>query len=564
MSRVLFGGKTLREPTAAAQLRIGTQPAVNPNATNRVAVIGPADGGLPNTLYTFNSYAEAREVLRGGDSLKAISYIFSPSPAFNGAAQVDFIRADQATSATKSFNDSGAKVAFTVTSVDKGVWTNGIQVQVTAQSTDRILTVKVPSPAIQTGTDGVGTATGSYFDSPTAKFISKGAKVGDAILVTSNNYTGVTVYTIASVVSETRVTITETVTSASALTWQHVQYNRTQVSPAIAPVGGTNNVNASFVNWLNDNCGDVITATLGAADALTASATTGNSPLTGGTVTAMTNTEITSALVLLRSRQVNHLYVARACGSQGGELNFAGLLTGHILNDAEIPAIAYIGAKADTTVANAKTYAGTLNSGRVVYLFQTAFDASLDGLSTEEVPGYLLAAKVAGLAAGLATETPLTRKPLSILGLKALPSNAVLDKATREDLLASGICHVYQPAGTNTFVINQGITTLQKNNELWDQATSSSSEISLMRIVDAILTDLRLSAADTFVGSTATLAKPVVEHFVQSYLESQVGSLLQGYSSVTVTQNQDKWFVNFGIIPNYPVNFVLITGTVIA
>lgn len=633
MSRVLFGGKALREPTAASRLRVGVQPAVNPNATNRVAVIGPADGGVPQQVYTLGSFADAQDVLRGGDSLRAISYIFNPSPAFQGAAEIDFIRADQATAGTLDLTDSDVspKVAFTVTSVDRGDWVNGIQVRVTdtfvgsgtvtvattsltfsasqdgvidvgdtvtvgansytisarvsgtvwtisggsaatdqawsyTSLTKRGLVVKVPGATIQNATDGIASTSGSdqLFSSPTAKFITRGAKTGDAIVIRASDASTVTIYTIAQVVSETQVKVTETVTPGSALIWSHVSYIRTQESPQIVAVPGSVNVNANFVTWLNDNAGDVLTAALGAPDALLVEATTGNNPLLGGTVTAMTLQDIEDALVLLRTRQVQHIYVARACGTGAGELSFAGALTGHILNEAETPALAYVGAAASKTVEDAISYAGVLNSGRLVYVMQSIYDSAIDGLGTEEVPGYLAAAKVAGLAAGLPAQTPLTRKPIAMLGLVPLPGGRVLDKRTREELLAAGILHFYQPTGSNTFVINQGVTTLQKNDTLWDATTATSSEISLMRIVDSILTDLRLSAADTFIGATSTLAKPVVEHFVQSYLQSQVGDLLQSYESVTVTQNQDTWYVQFGIVPAYPINFVLITGTVIA
>lgn len=569
MSKVLFGGKALREPTAASRLRIGVQPAVNPNATNRVAVIGPSEGGLPHTdgaaaLYTFSSYQEAKDVLRSGDSLRAINYIFNPSPAFPGAAQVDFIRADQATAASKAIVDATGgtpKTAFTVTSVDKGTWVNGIMVQVAGASTTRTVTVKIPGATVQSGSDGVGTVSGSIISSPTAKFLSRGAAVGDIILArTSAASTTVYVYTIATITSETEVTVTEAVTAGTNLLWTHFKAPVSRVSPALTALPGATNINQNIVNWINDNCGDVVTAAMGASDATLVAATTGNNPLTGGTVTAATLTEIENSLDLIQAREVNHIYVAAACGDEAGEINFAGTLAGHILNDADIPALAYVGGKLDTTQANAIAYAGLVNSARVVYCYQTFYDNSVDGLTVEELPGYLLAAKVAGLAAGLEAQVPLTRKQLNLLGVKG----TALTKAQREALLDAGVLHVFQPAGTNTYVINQGLTTLQANDSLWDAASSSSSEISLMRIVDAVLTDLRTSAASTFIGQTSTLAKPVVEHFAQSYLQSQVGGLLQSYSGVSVTQVQDKWYVQFGMVPAYPINFVLITGTVVA
>lgn len=566
MSRVLFGGKALREPTAASLLRIGVQPAVNPNATNRVAVLGPSEGGLPygdgaGAVYTFSSYQEALEVLRSGDSLKAINSIFNPSTAFPGAAQVDFVRAEQATAASRAFLDATTNTALTVTTVDKGEYTNGFWVGIAAgtDSTKRVITIKAPGKTIDTGTDGVLSAVASdyFFESASAAFVSNGASAGDVIVIRNAGATTVTHYTIREVLSETRVQLNETVAGASAQIWTHTKYARTQVSPELAATAVTGAINQNLVDWINANAGDILVATVGAAGTTIAAAAT--AALTGGSVTAGVLGDIEGSLALIETREVQHIYVARACGTGAGEINFAGALTGHILNNAEIPAMAYIGAAADKTDAAAITYAGVLNSARLVYVHQTAIDTAIDGLGTEEIPGFLLAAKVAGLAAGLPAQTPLTRKSINILGLK----NPNLTKATREALLDAGILHVYQPAGSTTFVINQGITTLQNNDELWDATTASSSEISLMRIVDSILTDLRLSAGETFIGQTSTLAKPVVEHFVQSYLQSQVGGLLQSYSGVTVTQNQDTWYIQFGIVPAYPINFVLITGTVI-
>lgn len=574
MSRVLFGGKVLREPTAAAQLRVGVQPSVNPNATNRVAVIGPSDGGLPNTKYTFSSFAEAREILRGGDGLKAVANVFNPSPVYGGAAQIDFIRAQAATAATLNLMDAtggSPLIAVTLTSKDMGLWTNGIQVTVAAGVTDssaRVLTVKVPSIAIQKGTDGVlSSASNVYsFSSPSAKFLSRGAKIGDAVQVSGQTAANLSVMTIKSITSETTVVLNETPapTSATGLTWQHFQYGRVQVSPEIQAMPGSTNINTNIVTWVNTYCADVLSAVLGVGGsaATMAIATGAINAMAGATETALTNNDITAALTVLRTADVRHITVAKACGTEGTELEFAGLLRGHLLSDAERPAIGYIGAKADKTIAAAITYAGTLNSARLVYCPDTGYDAALDGLSTDEVPGYLIAAKAAGLAAGLPPQTPLTRKPLALLGLKAFPTGQ-RDKATRESMLQAGCFVLFQPSGSNTIVVNQGLTTLQANDSVWDLASSSSSEISLMRIVDTILDDLRQSAAATFVGSVATLTKPVVEHFVQAYLDSQVGGLLASYNVPTITQNQDKWMISFGMVPNYPVNFILLTGTVI-
>jgi hypothetical protein len=266
---------------------------------------------------------------------------------------------------------------------------------------------------------------------------------------------------------------------------------------------------------------------------------------------------------LARTLNVQHIYVARACGGAGDELEFSGLVRGHILNNAEVPSIGYLGAGLDETVAQAITYAGSLNSAKLVYCTQSIIDSTLDGLSTEKIGGYFLAAKVCGLAAGLPPQTPLTRKEIDIRGIATVAADLPLDRTKRENLLAAGVLHVFQQPGTSTFVINQGITTIQKQDNLWDPATATSPEISLNRIANTLLYSLQKSAQNAFIGTTASIGRAVVENFVRSYLEDQRGLLITDWKNLVVTQVADQWQVTFGFIPNNPINYVLIVGTVI-
>jgi hypothetical protein len=560
MSKVLFNGKVLREPRAATQLRVGIPPTVNPDATNRVLVIGPSEGGLPvadNTVYTFSNHADARDILRSGDALRAIRMIFNPSPSFGGAAQVDFIRMDQATASSLIIADGTAGTALTLTSKDKGTWTNLLRVSLaagTAVPANRVLTVQVPDTAIQSGTDGVVTGT-TTFTSVTAKFKSRGAKAGDYLWL-SNGTAGAQVFAIVSVDSETQVTLAGA-TAGTGVSWFHYTYSRTQVSPELP-------TNTELALWIQSELADVLSVTVGAGTLAAVLATPKN--LTGGTVTAGTNTQITQALALARDLDVRHIFVARTCGTtaaDASQLDFGGLLSGHIANDAEVPAHAYVGAAANLTNANAKIYAGLLNNARLVYCSQTIIDRTEDGLSVEELPGMFLAAKVCGLAAGLPAQTPLTRKPIDVQGIKVLVADGKLDRVKREDLLKAGVCHVFQAPGTTTWVINQGIATIQKQDLLWDASTSSSPEISLTRIADTLLYNMRKSAQEQFIGTTASLGKAVVENWARSYLESERGNLITDWRNLVVIQNADQWEVQFGFIPNNPINYVLITGTVI-
>jgi hypothetical protein len=571
LSRILFNGKVLREPRAASRLRVGLPPTVNPNSTNRVLVIGSADGGLPvadQKVYTFNNILEATAVLRGGDSLRSIDMIFNPSSEFAGAGQVDFIRSDDATAGTLNLKDTAGSPVNTIllTSVDKGTWVNGIQVSVATSSSDRKVTVKIPSPVIQSGADGVLTNVAStyFLESATAKFITKGARIGDAIAMSGQTDTSLGVFTIKAIVSETKVQLTETPapTTGATLTWSHFVYGRTLTSPVLTQSGDTSNPNQNIINWLNTNFSDVLTASQVAAGIFVA-ATAAARNLTGGTVSNQTTTgNITLALALARDLNVQHIYTAKACGTQGGETDFAGLISGHILNDAEVPAIGYVGGTTDLTMTNAITYAGAINNGKMMYCYQTVLESTVDGLSTEYLGGYFLSARICGLVAGLPPQTPATRKSVNIRGIKVITADGKLDRAKRELLLAAGICHVFQQPGTTPFVVNQDVTTLQKQDSLWDASTATASVAQLNRISDNLLYNLKASADKAFIGS-AGIPKSVVENFVRSYLESERGNLIVDWRNIVVSQVLDTWDIGFSFIPSYATDYITITGVVV-
>ncbi len=552
MSKLNFDGRVFREPRVVSKLRIGLPPTANPEATNRVLVIGPSEGGLPvgdDKVYTFGNVSEAREVLRSGDALRAIGFIFNPSPTFRGAGEVDFIRSDTAVAASTTLSD-GTGAALTITSVDKGTWNNLIQVTVAVSGAGRTITAKIPDLSIQSGADAA--LVGSVLTSASAKFKSRGARIGDYIYL-GNGTAGSNIFTILTVDSETQVTLATAPTAGTGVTWNHFVYASTLTSETL-------NTNSDIAGWITANLGAVLTATVGTA--VLPIAATKN--LSGGTVTIGGTAEITSSLTLARDLDVQHIYVARACGAGAGELEFAGLVRGHILNDAEVPAIGFIGAGIGETSDQAVIYAATLNSARLVYCYQNVLEPTLDGLTTETLGGFMLAAKACGLAAGLPPEVPLTRKPINVLGLVPATGDSGLDKTKREKLLKAGVFHVFQQPGTNEFVVNQGISTLQKQDNLWDNSTSTSPEISLMRSADNLLYSLKKTADTAFIGSNASIGKATVENFTRSFLESQRGLLLIDWKNIVVTQSGDQWRVEFGFVPNYPVNYIIVIGTVIA
>ncbi|HWQ09992.1 MAG TPA: hypothetical protein VN436_12820 [Holophaga sp.] len=123
------GGTRIVRPGVIPIINASAMVPLNGEAYGDPGVIGPADGGIPGKVYTFSSFSEAQDTLRGGAILSYLSRIFRPSPDLAGAAEVKVVRIGSPTQATL------AAAGLTFTSIDYGRHTNGISLIISAGST---------------------------------------------------------------------------------------------------------------------------------------------------------------------------------------------------------------------------------------------------------------------------------------------------------------------------------------------------------------------------------------------------------------------------------------------
>ncbi len=289
----------------------------------------------------------------------------------------------------------------------------------------------------------------------------------------------------------------------------------------------------------------------------TATGTTGGYVnFSGGTAPAMTGTTIQDALDLIVAEDVNFVFI---CSTDAAH-HALGLA--HCMS-AETPRIMFCGGPAGETTTQVKARAVALNSERAVLCWPgVLIPTEGSGVIATHSPMYF-AALCCGLAAAVSPEIPLTRKAVICNGFEQLTE--VMTRARREDLIKSGVLfgRYIEEQG---YVINQGINTIQKNDQLWNYIERTSPEISLVRTRDQIGREFSKGAEKLGVGGNIQIITPaVVEGFSKRTLKGFVQrNLIITFSEPVILQEADYYDISFTWDGNNPINFMLSTGTVVS
>jgi hypothetical protein len=85
---VFFNGREIISPATSSIVDDRAMYNKNLAVGNVLAIVGKSEGGRPNYALRFGSPAEARDVLRSGEALKAIEKAFDPSAQTVGPSEV--------------------------------------------------------------------------------------------------------------------------------------------------------------------------------------------------------------------------------------------------------------------------------------------------------------------------------------------------------------------------------------------------------------------------------------------------------------------------------------------
>lgn len=131
---VFFNGRLWVTPAVMSLVDDSRMYNKNLSVGNVLCIIGRSEGGAPLTPIYLSSPYEAKEVLRGGELLKACEKAFDPSSQTVGPSQIIAIRVNPAVQATGELRDTGGNVALSLKSEDYGKYTSGIRLKVEAAS----------------------------------------------------------------------------------------------------------------------------------------------------------------------------------------------------------------------------------------------------------------------------------------------------------------------------------------------------------------------------------------------------------------------------------------------
>lgn len=572
-----FDNRILRTPQAASKIEVGVAAKGSPDSTGRVLVIGESEGGIINQINWFDSPITAKEVLRSGDTLRSIGYIFDPSTQRPGAEKVGFIRAQ---AALQSAIDLGS---LSFKSIDYGTWVNAIKIKTEAASQDagdntKItidyagnqeigdnlgLAVTVQSTTSETdakieitaadhiiGTDGASGTENTIFDFDfTDSNYNTVGKVVAAINALSTWTCSVYSYApngVGGLNSTVLNTLAATSCKGSAVNLKAFPFIVKQFIDSIS----------TFVTATVETDGTKITVN----DALTA--------MTGGTAPAMDASAVSNALTLAEPSNIRTVFI------QSDQASVHAQVDAHCgLSTIKSPRKGVFGGANQTTLAlsltDTATRAVNLNSARSILVACGITDFKLDGSGTEALPPVFFAAKVAGLRAGLPLHEPMTYKTFRCQGLQYDYSLSNTDT-----LIGSGVLAPVFKDGIG-FIVAAGVNTLQDNVQLWSSSADASPEDSLERIKDEINFNIERTAERIFIGGNVGIGRETIIDFIETILnqavddgwlaenDSDPDNILPAWEGVDAVRLTDGWHTSWAGRGNNPFNFFLNSGTIV-
>ena len=177
------------------------------------------------------------------------------------------------------------------------------------------------------------------------------------------------------------------------------------------------------------------------------------------------------------------------------------------------------------------------------------------------------AAMTLGRIAGLPPQVPGTFKDLD------MDADAHdLTEKERKIALQKGVLHTKYDSVSGMFIINQAVSSIQKNKYMVN-TDGTSYEISIKRIANQLNKELVYNATSQLLRdpkgvNRGTLNPGAIIEWTKGFLSSktandQQDNLILSFQQVTCVVQGDAYLINYGFIPNFPVNKLLFTGVML-
>lgn len=552
---VFFNGRLWVSPATMSVVDDSAMYNKNASVGNVLAIIGKADGGEPFKALSFGSAQEARAVLRGGLSLKAIEKAFDPSSETAGPSTVIFVRVNPATQASLDLLDSAGAVAISLKSQGYGKFANQIRVKIENGS---VSGKKVTS---QFGNDyfSIDNLARNCFS---VQYTGTGT---EATLSTDNANLNLIVDSVVTTISlsdyPTVGQLVDRINAQDGFTASVLDANSEK--PTLNGLDGFNGANVktsaltvtgnlqAVVDWINGTGEGFVTATRGA----TSTKVPVNIPFTylsGGSDGTTTTSNWQSGFDALQAVDVQWVVPV------SGEAAIHAMADSHcayMSNIARMERRSIVGGDTNVIDDAAIVAAKALNSDRTSYTHLGMYDYDDAGKLTL-YPAYIMAALLAGAFSGVNPGTALTNRTLKIRGIERKLRNP-----TDTDKLINGGVLAVEDTPRGYKCVKSITTWLANTNYNRVEVSVGVACDFVSRNVRNILDDLRGKKGSPAILSEAvsrtdsilrTLAMP--EPMGPAVI---VGDKINpAYKNITASLEGDVLRVEFQCSPVIPVNYI--------
>lgn len=561
---VFFNGRLLVTPTVETQIYdMGLATAHPGRAGNIPAILGTSEGGLPKVPQFFDSPITARRTLRGGELLRAVEMAFNPSAESGSPSRVCTVRVEAAVQSTLMLKDAAANDVILLTATDYGAHTNNIKVTIGAGTqTGKIVTVqhdnnyfvrdnltRTPLSVLYTGIEATATvtvnATQMLLHAPAGTLVST---------LTLANYS--TVRALCDAINA--------VTGFSSMALMPGEPVAGQLDGLVATTCKTTSkaIKADLqvvVDWFNTAARDLVTAArqpgaLAPPAALTATylagGSNGDAPINQDwqdAFDALQGVDIQYVVPLSSTDSIHYMADAHVQFMSGpGKSERRAFVGGPVIEGT-----------AASGILAAQEDAMALNSDRTAYCYPPIL-ALDDDDNLVPMPGYFLAAQIAGGFGAMNPGHTMTNKVLHLRGLDPVVE-AIYDSDT---LIESGILGVRKTR--RGYIVSKACPTWLSNDNY------NRVEISTGIALDYVARTVR-EALEIFVGRKAS---PITLHEALSMTDSVLRDLARPepvglgvivgdeanppYRNITAEIQGDILRVWFECNPVIPINYVLI------
>lgn len=552
---VFFNGRLWETPATMSLVDDSAMYNKNASVGNVLALIGKAEGGAPFKELRFGSYAEAKAVLRSGESLKAIEKAFDPSSETGSPVTIVFVRVNPATQAALTLKDASGTAVIDLLTDGFGKFANSVKVKIESAS------VAGKKVTTQFGND-------YYSEDNVARncfsIAYTGAGANPTASVTASQVTLVVggVSTVLDLADYP--TVTQLVDRINAVTgFSASVLDGNSEKPSLNGLDAVSNVALSavattftgnlqaIVDWLNSTGEGFITATRKASVG-TVPANLPFTYLAGGSDGLTTLAEWQKGYEALQTIDVQWVVPITS------EPAIHAMNDSHVAymtNVARMERRGIVGCGNGMSDDNALLAAKALNSDRTSYTHLGIYDYDDKG-KLVLLPAYITAAQIAGGFAGVNPGTALTNRTLKIRGLERKLRNP-----TDTDRLIRGgvLCVEDTPKG---YKVVKSITTWLANTNYNRVEISVGVACDFVaRNVRDVLDDLRGRK-----GSPALLSEAVsrVDSRLRVLAQAEpmgpgviVGDKINpAYKNITATLEGDVLRVEFQASPVIPVNYI--------